>query len=270
MRIDIIDLVFSYSGRKVLHGINMTVDGSEITCLVGPNGSGKSTIVKCIESILVPDSGQVLLDGRESRHMKRNDIAKRIGYVPQSSDLAFSTTVFDLVLMGRRPYASWQSSMRDIDIVIDIITLMELEDIALRQFNHLSGGQQQRVLMARALAQHPGLLLLDEPTSALDIAHQLEIMDIITHFVKKKKISVVMVVHDLNLAARYADSIVMLKDGQIYARGKPEDVFTEENLSAVYDVEAVIGNHREKITIIPVARDKEKEKKDEREYVSAF
>ena len=147
---------------------------------------------------------------------------------------------------------------------------MKLEEIALRPFNQLTGGRQQRVLMARAPARYPKALLLDEPASALDMAHQLEMMDLITHFVKKKEISVVMVVHDLNLAARYADSIVMLKDGRIYAQGKPEEVFTEANLSAVYDVEAVIGSQREKITIIPVARDKGKEKKDEREYVPAL
>ena len=254
MRIDIRNLAFSYPGRKILHDINVTIKDSEIVCLVGPNGSGKSTIVKCIESLLVPDSGQILLDGQESRSMKRIDMAKKIGYVPQSSILTFSTTVFDIILMGRRPHSSWQSSIIDIDIVIDIIILMDLEDIALRQFNRLSGGQQQRVLIARALAQQPELLLLDEPTSALDIAHQLDIMDIISNFVNKKKISVVMVVHDLNLAARYADSIIMLKDGKIYAKGKPEDVFTEKNLSLVYDVEAVIGNQRDKVTIIPISR----------------
>ncbi len=270
MRIDIRNFYFSYPGRKVLHDINLIIEDSEIVCVVGPNGSGKSTIVKCIESLLVPDSGQILLDGKESRNMKRIDMAKKIGYVPQSSNLTFSATVFDIVLMGRRPHASWQSSMIDIDIVIDILLLLELEDIALRQFNRLSGGQQQRVLIARAMAQHPELLLLDEPTSALDIAYQLDIMNIITNFVTKKNMSVVMVVHDLNLAARYADSIIMLKDGRIHARGKPEDVFTEANLSAVYDVEAVIGTQKEKVTIIPVARNKGKEKKYERERAPTF
>lgn len=254
MRIDICDLDVSYPGRKVLHGINVTLNDSEIACLVGPNGSGKSTIVKCIDSILVPDNGRILLDGKDTREMKRKDLAKKIGYVPQSCNLTFSTPVFEVILMGRQPYSSWQSSVTDTDIVIDIIILMALEDIALRPFNLLSGGQQQRVLIARALAQRPDLLLLDEPTSALDIAHQLEIMDILTNFVNRKKISVVMVVHDLNLAARYADSVIMLKDGEIYAKGKPEDVFTEENLSLVYDVEAVIGNHGDKVTITPVAK----------------
>ncbi|SDU29291.1 ABC transporter ATP-binding protein [Desulfobacula phenolica] len=254
MRIDIRNLDFSYPGRKVLHDINVIMDDSEIVCLVGPNGSGKSTIVKCIESLLVPDKGRILLDGKESRNMKRIDMAKKIGYVPQSSNLTFSTTVFDVVLMGRRPHSSWQSSMIDIDIVIDILVLLELEDIALRQFNRLSGGQQQRVLIARAMAQHPELLLLDEPTSALDIAHQLDIMNIITDFVNEKNMSVVMVVHDLNLAARYADSIIMLKNGKIYAKGKPEEVFTKENLAFVYDVEAAIGSQKNKVTIIPIAR----------------
>ena len=256
MKIDISNLFFSYPGRKVLHDINVTMNDSEIVCIVGPNGSGKSTIVKCIESLLIPDSGHIFLDGKESRRMKTIEIARKIGYVPQNSNLTFSTTVFDIVFMGRRPHYSWQSDIKDISIVIDIIILMELEDIALRQFNSLSGGQQQRVLIARALAQHPQLLLLDEPTSALDIAHQLDIMDILIDFVNKKNISVVMVLHDLNLAARYADSIIMLKDGEVYAKGKPEDVFTEENLSFVYDVEVAIGNLGDKVSIIPISRNR--------------
>ncbi len=261
MKIDICNLVFSYPGKKILDGINVTMDDSEIVCLVGPNGSGKSTIVKCIESILVPDKGQIFLDGKESKRMKKIDLAKKIGYVPQSYNFTFSMTVFEIILMGRRPHYSWQSSIMDTDIVIDIIILMELEDIALRQFNLLSGGQQQRVLIARALAQHPELLLLDEPTSALDIAHQLEIMDIITKLVNEKNMSVVMVVHDLNLAARYADAIIMLKDGKIYAKGKPEQVFTKRNLSLVYDVEVKIGNHGDKVTITPIAKMKVSKKR---------
>jgi len=255
MRIEIEDLFFSYGGRLVLNGINMVVNPSEITCVVGPNGSGKSTLVKCIESLLAPSRGRVLLGGEDVGRMKRGAIARRIGYVPQSFNLTFSTTVFDLVMMGRRPHVSWKSSARDIDIVIDALLQMRLEEIAMRSFQRLSGGQQQRVMMARALAQQPECLLLDEPTSALDIAHQLEFMDTVAHHARVKKLSVLMVVHDLNLAARYADSIVMMKGGRVFVQGEPEAVFTRENLAAVYDVNAVVGKQKGRVTVIPVAKE---------------
>lgn len=255
MRIDIENLAFSYPGRSVLSGINISVKPFEITCLIGPNGSGKSTIVKCVESLLKPSKGRILLGGEDVGRMTKNDLAKKIGYVPQSSRLTFSTTVFEMILMGRKPYSSWRSSDSDIDIVVDTIQMMKLDEIAMNPFDQLSGGQQQRVLMARALAQQPCCLLLDEPTSALDIAHQLELMDLMIRHVKDKGISVLMVVHDLNLVARYADSVVMLKEGQIHAQGTPGEVFTKKNLADVYGVTAVIGMQGDKVTIVPVARE---------------
>lgn len=254
MKIEIEDLSFSYGGRPVLNDITMEVLPWEVTCVVGPNGSGKSTLARCIESLLVPSAGRILLGGEDARRMKRKDIARRIGYVPQSFNLTFSTTVFDLVMMGRRPHVSWKSSARDIDIVIDSLMALGLEEIAMRSFHQLSGGQQQRVMMARALAQQPECLLLDEPTSALDIAHQLELMDTVSLHAREKGLSVLMVVHDLNLAARYADSIVMMKGGRVVVQGAPERVLTRENLVAVYGVNAAIGKEQGRVTVIPVAK----------------
>lgn len=248
------NLHYSYSEKVVLQGVELEIGETEITCIVGPNGSGKSTLVKCIDALLVPKVGNIFLRGEDIRTMSTLDIARNIGYVPQSSRQIYSATVFDTVLMGRKPHSSWHSSDEDIDIVLDILLQMELGDIALRDFNHLSGGQQQRVLIARALAQEPEILLLDEPTSALDICHQLEVMEIIHNLVHKKRIAALMVVHDLNLASRYADKIVMLNDGRIHSVGTAEETLTKENIEEVYGVEAIITTNVGKLSIIPIKR----------------
>ena len=255
MKIEIENLSFSYGRRKVLNGVDMVAQPSQVTCVVGPNGSGKSTLVKCIEALVTPSGGTVLLGGRDPRNMTRSDIARRIGYVPQRFHLAFPMSVFDLVLMGRRPHVSWKSSAKDMDIVIDTLVQMGLEEVAMRPFQRLSGGQQQRVMVARALAQQPECMLLDEPTSALDIAHQLDLMDTVSFYAREKGLSVFMVMHDLNLAARYADSIAMMKGGRVYVQGEPERVLTRQNLSAVYGVSALVGKEKGRVTVVPVGRE---------------
>lgn len=254
MKLKVENLHYSYSEKTVLRGINLELGETEITCIVGPNGSGKSTLVKCIDSLLIPANGEIFLGEKNIRTMSTRDIAKIIGYVPQSSRQIYSASVFETVMMGRKPHSSWHSSEEDIDMVLDILMQMELEEIALRDFNHLSGGQQQRVLIARALAQDPKILLLDEPTSALDIAHQLEVMEIIHNLVHSKRIAVLMVVHDLNLVSRYADRIIMLDDGKIHATGTVEETFTRENIRTVYGVEAAIATHKGKLSVIPIKR----------------
>jgi len=254
VKLTVENLHFSYTGKPVLRGIDLELAETEIMCIVGPNGSGKSTLVKCIEALLRPDRGRIFLGKSDCRHMSRRDIARLVGYVPQSSRQIFSTTVFDTVMMGRKPYSTWRGSEEDTDIVVEILMKMELEDIAMEEFNHLSGGQQQRVLIARALAQQPRILLLDEPTSALDIAHQLEVMELIHALVHEQKIAVLMVVHDLNLASRYADKVVMLAAGRIHAAGDADTVFTEENIARVYGVEASISLCDGKFSIVPLRR----------------
>ena len=260
MKIAVKNLSFAYPDKTVLNGINVEVGHAEIMCIVGPNGCGKSTLLKCIESILNPQKGTVMLNGIDIKTMQRREIAKRLGYVPQNTGQIFSSSVFDTVLLGRAPYSSWKSSDKDIDIVIDILTLMELDDIALSEFNHLSGGQRQRVMIARALAQEPEALVFDEATSALDIAHQLEVMDILSSLVETRAISVIMVVHDLNLASRYADQVVMMKEGNIYAMGTAQEVLTRKNIASVYGVNSVVENHHGKISIVPVSRVNQKQR----------
>lgn len=254
MKINVKNLGFAYPEKTVLTGIDFELGHSEIMCVVGPNGCGKSTLLKCMESILTPQQGEILLNDTDIRILPQFKIAQTLGYVPQSVNPAFSSTVFDFVLLGRTPYSAWRISDKDIDIVIDVLILMALDDLALTEFNLLSGGQRQQVLIARALAQQPEALLLDEPTSALDIAHQLEVMDILSSLAKTKGISIIMVVHDLNLASRYADRIIMMKSGKIHSKGTPSEVITRENIASVYGVDSIVEKYHGKISIVPINR----------------
>jgi iron complex transport system ATP-binding protein len=163
VKITIKDLTFSYRSNKILDDLNVVVNDAEVLSLVGPNGSGKTTLIKCIDRILKP-KGSILLDGREIESMSQQEIARLIGYVPQSSSTPLATTVFDTVLMGRRPHITWKVSDADIGKVADTLELLNLQDLSMRDFAQLSGGQKQKVLIARALAQEPAILLLDEPT----------------------------------------------------------------------------------------------------------
>ena len=181
------NLAFGYNSHRILDGINLSIENSEILSLVGPNGSGKTTLIKCIDRILKP-KGSILLDGKEIEKMSRQDIARQIGYVPQSSSTPLATTVFDTVLMGRRPHIGWRVTDADLEKVADVLEMLHLDDLAMRDFSQLSGGQKQKVLIARALAQEPAVLLLDEPTSNLDMLHQLEVMEIVSRTVKERKI----------------------------------------------------------------------------------
>lgn len=251
VKISIKDLTFSYKSNKILDDLNISVDGSEIVSLVGPNGSGKTTLIKCIDRILKP-RGSILLEGREVQEMKQQEIARQIGYVPQSSATPLATTVFDTVLMGRRPHIGWRVSDFDLDKVSDTLERLNLQDLAMRDFGQLSGGQKQKVLIARALVQEPTVLLLDEPTSNLDMKHQLDVLETISSMVKEKGISAVMAIHDLNLAARFSDKLVMLKKGVVYAAGTPIDLLSEKNISDVYGVEAIVMRSLDKPCIVPL------------------
>jgi len=251
VNITIKSLTFGYNGSMILDGLNLVVEDSEVLGLVGPNGSGKTTLIKCMDKILKP-KGSILIDGRDIDTVSRTDLAKRLGYVPQSSSTPLATTVFDTVLMGRRPHISWRVSDSDLDKVADILGLLHLENLAMRDFSQLSGGQKQKVLIARALAQEPEVLLLDEPTSSLDMKHQLEVMETISSLVKEKKISAVMALHDLNLASMFVDKLAILKGGKIYAAGEPIDLLNAKNIRDVYGVEAVVMNNLDRPYIVPL------------------
>jgi len=253
LKLKVNNIEFRYNSTPVLENISMELDRSEILGVVGPNGAGKSTLIRCINRILKPQRGSILLEGQEIKHMSMMEIAKKLGYVPQTASHTFPATVFDTVLMGRRPYIGWRSSKKDTKNVVEVLKLMEIDDLAMRDFNELSGGQQQKVLIARALAQEASTLLLDEPTSNLDIQHQLEVMEIIKDLVTAKGISAIMAVHDLNLASRYTDRVLIMKRGMIFDAGSPYDVLTPENIMSVYNVEAEVINRNERRPyIVPI------------------
>ncbi|MEW6102237.1 MAG: ABC transporter ATP-binding protein [bacterium] len=252
MRIEINGVCFAYGSRPALKDVSVKVKGEEVISILGPNGSGKSTLLKCINKILKPQKGVIYLDGNETSKFKQKELAKLLGYVPQSSSYSFPLTVFDAVLLGRKPYITWSISFKDKEIVSQILKEMNLEDMMLRYFNELSGGEKQKVLLARALAQEPEVLLLDEPTSNLDLRHQLEVMELISSLAKKKAIAIVMAIHDLNLASRFSDRMLFLTKGKIFAIGQPKEVFTPENIREVYGVEAIISKASVSPYIIPI------------------
>ena len=252
VKITIKDLSFSYGSRKILDDLSLVVGDSEVLSLVGPNGSGKTTMIKCIDRILKPKGSILLNGGRDLQSLSRQEVARYIGYVPQSTTSVLTTTVFDTILMGRKPHMGWRVAEEDIDKVVDIMKLLSVEEFALKDFSELSGGQKQRVLIARALAQEPEVLLLDEPTSNLDVKHQLEALDTVRSIVKKTEISAVMAIHDLNLAARYSDRLVMLKKGVVHAVGDPSTLLTRENIRAIFGVEAVVMNDLDRPYVVPI------------------
>ena len=255
MKLSIKGIEFYYNSHKILKDVTFEVKEGEVLALVGPNGSGKSTLLKCINRILKPQRGTVLLDGKNIESSGNKDIGKLIGYVPQSAFHPFSLTVFELVLLGRKPYVSWKVGNRDKKVVWEILAIMGLDKISDRSFNELSGGEKQKVLIAMALTQEPEVLLLDEPTSHLDLRHQLEIASLIFKLVKKQKVSAIFATHDLNLAGRFSDKVAFLKEGEIFAIGSSQEVFSPEVIKEVYgiQVKVLIQTEIEKPLVIPIS-----------------
>ncbi len=234
MKININGLSFSYNSRAVLNNIVLELGEGDILGVIGPNGSGKSTLLKCINQILKPERSSIYIDGKEINSFTMNELARLIGYVPQQEESRFPVNVFDAILMGRKPFLNWKPSQSDLDKVSEIIGMLKLQDIAMRDISSLSGGERQKVIIARAIAQEPEVMLLDEPTSNLDLRHQLEVMNIVEAMAKKGTSSVV-AVHDLNLAARYCSKLILLSEGTVFAAGGRE-VLCPENLEPVYRV----------------------------------
>ena len=244
MQIVIDGVDFGYSSVPVLKDINLEINGPQLVSIIGPNGVGKSTLIHCINKILSPTKGVVMLDGMDVKGVSLKEMAKIVGYVPYSANDTFPLTVVDTVLMGRHPHSHWKSLDSDLDIVYETLKLLDIEDLAMRSFNELSAGQHQKVMLARGLVQEPKILLLDEPTSNLDIKHQMEVTRIMRELSQEKQIIVVMISHDLNIAAKYSDTMIMLSEGTVYAVGTPKEVLTKENIQAVYDVDSeVITSH---------------------------
>ncbi len=249
MRLEIKGVRFSYNSLPVLKSVSLTLEDKEILGIVGPNGSGKTTLLKCINRILKPHIGSILIEEENINSFEREEIARKIGYVPQIEVRSFPTIVFDMILMGRKPHFNFRPTTNDLKVVSDVIKTLGLQELAMRDIGELSGGQRQKVIIARALAQQPGILLLDEPTSNLDLKHQLEVLNIVKEQVRNG-ISAVMAIHDLNLAGRYSDKLIMLKNGKIFASGGLE-ILSSENIESVYGVKVTVKNYSKKVVVIP-------------------
>lgn len=250
MILEVNGVEFQYRSKEVLKDIKFHLKKNEILAILGPNGVGKTTLLKCMNAILKPKSGTILVDKEDVLKLEQIDIARRMGYVPQRCEPA-RLTAFDAILLGRMPHIKWNIAPEDIMIVESTIKKLHLEEMALRYIDELSGGELQKVGIARAIAQDPKLLLLDEPTSSLDLRNQIEILNIIRDVVRNENVSAVMTMHDLNLAFRYSDKFLFLKNGTIFAAGSMSDI-TAQIIEEVYGVPVSIQNFEGVSVVIPV------------------
>ncbi len=230
---------FAYNGSPVLKDVTCEVRPGEILAILGVNGAGKSTLLKCMNGLLKARKGCVLLDKQGVGLMDRNERARNFGYVPQHRGQE-EMIVFDAVLLGRKPWIGWSASDRDLEIADRVIHLLGLENLALRPVRTLSGGEARKVLVARALAQEPEVLLLDEPTNSLDVKNQIEIMTLLKRVVREHKLIAAVSIHDLNLALRFADRFLMLKDGSVYATTETGGI-SRDMIRDVYGIEVLLG-----------------------------
>ncbi|OLN33101.1 ABC transporter ATP-binding protein [Desulfosporosinus metallidurans] len=240
---------FRYSSRTILENVGFTVQRGEFLSILGNNGAGKSTLLKTLNKILLPKKGSVLLEGQEVSKLSRLAIALKMAYVSQRYE-SNRQTVFDAVLLGRKPYIKWEATASDLALVHGILAKTGLEKFALRYLDELSGGELQKVVIARALAQEPEVLLLDEPTSNLDLRNQMEVLKTIQTAAKEKAIAVIAVMHDLNLALRFSDKFVLLQDTKVFVAGGPE-VMTAENITQAYGVPVSVERVQNQIVVIP-------------------
>ncbi|MFZ6030797.1 MAG: ABC transporter ATP-binding protein [Chloroflexota bacterium] len=243
-------LKFHYPGRPVIEDASFSVAQGELLAVLGTNGTGKTTLLKCLNRILKPAAGVVLIGNESVASLSRNALAQRIGYVEQQRS-GLPATVFNTVLLGRKPYIRWDITHRDMEIASQALETLGLSDYALRYLDELSGGELQKVIIARALAQQPEILLMDEPTSSLDLKNQLEVLRLIRQVTRQRGIAAVAALHDLNLALRFADRFLLLKDRSIYAAGGRE-IITPENIESVYSVPVAISAHNGNPVIIPL------------------
>ncbi|UJP10711.1 ABC transporter ATP-binding protein [Microbacterium sp. KUDC0406] len=236
------DLVVGYDGEPVIDGLSLALPGSGITMIVGGNGCGKSTLLRSLARLLRPRRGSVLLDGASIAGLPTKEVARIVGLLPQTPVAPDGISVADLVDRGRTPHRGWLGGRdrRDDEVVADALQVTGMTGFADRPIDELSGGQRQRAWVAMALAQEPDILLLDEPTTYLDLAHQVELLQLLVRLSRERGTQVVVVMHELNLATRYADHLVAMRDGRIVAEGAPGDVVTVELLRDVFDLEAVV------------------------------
>lgn len=233
-------LTLAYEGNIILQGLDLAIPQGQITTLVGPNGCGKSTLLRGLSRLLKPKGGTVYLEGNAIAHLPTKELAKRLGILPQSPTAPEGLTVRELVAQGRYPHQNWlqQWSQQDEFKVEQAIATTHLHNFAHRPLDTLSGGQRQRAWIAMALAQDTETLLLDEPTTYLDLAHQIEVLDLLYQLNRQANRTIVMVLHDLNMACRYSHHLAALRNGTVVAQGAPSEVVTEPLIQTVFDLES--------------------------------
>lgn len=239
------NLSAGYGNVSVLHDVSLELAASEFASVIGPNGSGKTTLLRAMSRIPMTLSGDLLLDGKDIHSIPARDFATRVAVVPQDTLVAFDFSVLEIVLMGRSPRLGRFAieGTRDTEIALEALSRTGTVHLKDRQINALSGGERQRVLVARALAQEPEVLLLDEPTSHLDISFQFEIMDLVKSLNRERGMTVLAVLHDLNLASQYCDRLIMIGQGNVQADGSPDEVITADNIRRVYGAEVWVRRH---------------------------
>lgn len=254
--INIKKLNYSYGKKEVLKELSLNIDENKLTGIIGPNGCGKSTLAKNIIKYINGKFESFKIMDIDIRQLSHKKIAQLISYIPQKSTIISNISVFDYVLLGRFPLLknSWDNySEKDYEIVEKNINLLNIKELRNRNVETLSGGELQKALLARALAQEAKILLLDEPTSALDLNNAVEFMKILKNISIKKEMSVVIIIHDLNLASLFCDSLIILKDGKFIEKGSPKEVINEKNIKSVYNLDCkVCYNENGKPYIIPI------------------
>ncbi len=254
LRID--NLSVGYGPQMVIKDIHMEIHPGDFVGVLGPNGSGKTTLLRCISGVLKPASGDIYLEGKKLWDYSFREIARKLSVVPQGIEAGFEFSVLEFVTMGRIPYLRPLRGETALDLAV-VRRAMELTgtiSLADKSFCELSGGERQRVVIAQAIAQEPEILLLDEPASYLDISHEIEIFDLIRKLNREQNITVIVVLHDLNMALRYCKSLILLDNGKIFAEGTPSEVLTTDNIREVYnaEVEMLCSNGRK--YIVPLKR----------------
>ncbi|MFD9286894.1 ABC transporter ATP-binding protein [Streptomyces sp. NPDC060030] len=251
------DVTVGYGGRTIIDGLDVTVPAGLITTIIGPNGCGKSTLLRTLTRLLRPTSGAVVLDGEDIAGLRTRDVAKKLGLLPQGPVAPEGLTVADLVARGRHPHQSWlrQWSSDDASVVERALAMTGVSELADRPVDSLSGGQRQRVWISMTLAQGTDLLLLDEPTTYLDLAHAIDVLDLVDDLHESGR-TVVMVLHDLNLATRHSDNLVVMRAGSILAQGHPRDVVTAELLHEAFGLKAKVIDDPvgDRPLIVPIGR----------------